>query len=49
MITRGLDDSMLVGFGGIAVALAIGEELHHFCSSTLFLLSFKRLEKRRLA
>lgn len=28
--TRGLDDPVLVGLGGVAVALTIGEPLHHF-------------------
>ena len=27
--TRGFDDPVLVGFGGIAVPLAVGETLHH--------------------
>ena len=29
LFTGSLDDSVLVGFGGIAVALAVGETLHH--------------------
>lgn len=28
--TGGFDDAVLVGLGGVAVALAVGETLHHF-------------------
>jgi len=33
LFTGSLDDSVLVGFGGIAVALAVGETLHHLLRS----------------
>ena len=33
-VTRGLDDPVLVGLGGIAMPLAIGETLHHLRSTS---------------
>ena len=33
-LTRGFHDASLVGFGGVAVATAIGQALHHGSSSS---------------
>ena len=33
LATGSLDDSVLVGFGSIAVAFAVGETLHHLLGS----------------
>ena len=35
-LTRGLDDAGLVGFGGVAMPLPVGEPLHHLAAGRRF-------------
>jgi hypothetical protein len=35
-LTRGLDHAGLIGFCGVAVALPVGEPLHHFAAGRCF-------------